>query len=244
MTIATDYEGFIKLLRSYPRAMSNDYYLPSWIFKMIESRKLSYSASEDALFLFERRDGFTKLVFHLIGGASELPPCEERLASYLLYRENSPPKASADWLLGGGFRHVSTSARLIAKKPIVADSMDGIEDASADETYEMMRECFDATDVDMPDSELFESAICVRTDSGKPAGVLYCGRTQVVAVAQEMRGMGIGRRLYMAYAAMKLEENKNAILRAWVNLDNAASLALHTRLGFCPDGALADLYEK
>ena len=244
MTLITDYDEFIELQRSYPRSFSNDYYLPGVVRKLIEHRLLRYSADERALFLFEKREGFTKLVFRLRDDTPRLAPCDEPLAAYLLYRKGNPPETAAAWLRGQGFRFASTSAHYKAEKITGTPTPDGVESATADETYAMLGDYFSAAEVDLPSRELFESALCIRSGDGMPVGILYSGQTLAVAVTPEMRGRGLGRSLYLAYAAKKLAENKNAMFYEWIRQDNASSIAMFTKLGFSPDGAMTDLYER
>ena len=244
MTIITDYDEFIELQKNYPRTIGNDYYLPSGIRKLIEHRLLRCSADGRALFLFEKREGFTKLVFRLRDESAELVPCEEPLAAHLLYREGSPPEAVAAWLRKQGFKFVSTLAHYKAEKIIGTLTMEGVESVTADEAYAMLGNYFSAVEVDLPRRELFENALCIRSDDGEPAGILYCGQTRAIAVTPEMRGRSLGRRLYLAFATKKLSENKNTVFYDWIRPDNIASIAMVAKLGFSPDGAMTDLYER
>ena len=243
MTTVTDYSEFISLHKRYPCRLSNDFLTPGEIRKLIAYGKLRCTADERALFLFERRHGFCKLIFRLQDVSARLAPCGEPLAAFLVYREGSPPETAADWLRGQGFRHAATLLRHTAKKINAELTSDGVGRASADEAYALFSDYFGAAEADMPCRELFESAFCVRSDNGKAAGILYADRqTRLMAVLPEARRRGLARKLYLAYAAGEMEKNQNAVLHEWIRPDNAASLQMFDTLGFTRDGAMADCY--
>jgi len=245
MTTVTDYNAFLALQKRYPRTVSNDYLMPGGLRELAEHGLLSYAADERALFMYERREGFYKLYFRLRGDAAELPPCGQTLAAFLVYREGGPPGAAAEWLTGQGFRFRITLARHVAKGIGGVLSDDGVEDASADETYALLGQHFSAAEADLPCRAQFEGACCVRSEDGTPVGVLYKGaQTRLEAIRPEARGRGLGRRLYLAYAAGKLRDNPNAVFHEWIRLDNTASLSMFNQFGFVRDGVMTDCYVK
>ena len=245
MATSSQYEEFIKLQKLYPRTVSNDYLLPSEIQKKFEVGNFSFSADEKALFTFERREGFSRLIFRIVDETAQLPTHDGVLAAYLTYRDGRYPDASASWLRGQGFAYTRTLLRHTAEKITGELSSEGIENASADEVYSMFGRYFDVVEVDFPSRELFdaESTYCVRSPDGEPLGIFYdMGRTRIIAVSFKARRQGIGRRLYLAYAAAKLRENGNHVFHAWINLANTASLALFRSIGFTPDTTMTDCF--
>ena len=239
-----DFDSYVELQKRYPRAVGNDYMLPADLRRGFESGVLTIGADDQALFLFEKREGFTKLHFRLIDSCAAVAPQEEPLAAFLTYREGFFPEAAADWLLGQGFVETKTLRRHSAYSITGELSLDGVERASADEAYAMLGGYFSAVEADLPCRELFEGALCVRSQDGRPVGMYYMGRTPVVAVAREARGKGVGRALFRAYAAIKAGEGKKSAFYEWISMDNAASLAMFEGLGFTADDVLSDCYVR
>ena len=239
-----DYDAYVELQRRYPRTIGNDYLLPADLRRRFIDGVITVFSDNHALYLFERRNGFTKLHFRLIDKSAPLAPRKETLAAFLTYRDNSIPENAAEWLLGQGFIKTKNLQRHTAPKITGDASLDCIEYASPDETYAMLGEYFSAVESDMPCRELFGSALCVRSHEGELIGVLYMGQTSVTAVSPKARGQGTGRKLYRAYAAIKARDGKKTAFHEWINPDNAASLAMFRSLGFAADNVFTDCYVK
>ena len=239
-----DYDSYVKLQKHYPRMVGNDYTLPADLRLRFVSGVITVNADDRALFLFERRNGYTKLHFRLIDNSASLASHMETLAAFLTYRDDRFPEAAADWLLGQGFVKTKTLRRHTAASIAGSLSLDGIEFSSPDETYAMLGEYFSAVEADLPCRELFRSALCMRSQDGSLLGVLYMGQTPVTAVAPEARGKGIGRKLYRAYAAIEARVGKKTAFHEWVSPENGASLAMVESLGFTADNVMTDCYVK
>ena len=233
-----NYEEFALIQKGYPRNIGNDYMMPAEVRKLMNHEKLRCIADEQALFMFEQREGYRKLWFRLRDTNAKLPAKEETVAAYLVYRQDTPPTIAAEWLVSQGFSHAKTLERYTAKGIIGDLSTQGITEATFDETYAMLSEYFSAPEVDMPCRDMFERAICARADDGNLLGVLYMGQTRILAVSPKARGLGIGGKLYRAFAA----ESKNAIFHEWIRPDNTASIAMFRKLGFTKGDIITDLY--
>jgi len=243
--MTVNYDDFIELQSRYPRKISNDFMVPAEIKKRIEHDSLSLIADERALFIFERREGFSKLHFRITDTGAGLPPHDGTLAAYLTYRDGRYPKAAADWLQGQNFRYVKTLLRHTAKGITGELSEEDVENAGADDVYSMIGEHFSAVEADLPPRELFETAktYCKRSPEGKLLGLVYdMGQTRVVAVSKQARGKGLGRRLYMSYATEKIRENNDNVFHEWISPDNTASLSMFRALGFISDTTASDCY--
>ena len=236
------YDSYLELQKRYSRMISNDYMLPADLMRRFAGGVMTIYADDQALFLFEKREGFTKLHFRLVDKSAFLAPQGETVAAFLTYRNDRRPSTAADWLLEQGFTRTKTLRRHTAAAITGALSLDGVEHMPPNEAYAMLSEYFSAVEADMPCRELFEGALCVRSQNGTPAGVLYMGQTLVVAVAPEARGQGIGRKLYRAYAAVKAQAGKKPVFHEWISPDNAASLSMFKSLGFTPDNVMTDCY--
>jgi GNAT superfamily N-acetyltransferase len=239
-----DYDTYANLQKRYMRTVSNDYTLPADLRKRFDCGVMTVIADDKALFLFERRSGFIKLHFRLMDLSAELKSQEADLAAFLIYRQRLYPTSAADWLQDQGLSKIKTLRRYTAAEITGSLSVDGVEQASADEAYEMFGKHFIPVEADLPCRELFEGALCIRSRDGKPIGVLYMGQTLVVAVAPEARGQGIGRKLYRAYAATKTREGKRTAFHEWISPDNTASIAMFQGLGFTPDDVITDIYQS
>ena len=242
--IEVDYDSYAELQKSYPRTISNDYMLPDGLIQRFLNGTLTVSADDRALFMFERREGFTKLYFRLLDVSAALAPQEDTLAAFLVYRENRSPEIAVDWLLSQGFVKTRTLKRHTTLAITGDLSPTGIERASADEAYAMFGKYFSAVEVDLPCQELFEGAFCVRSQDGTIAGVIHLGQRPALAVAPEARRQGIGRMLYRAYAATKVRDGQKPVFHAWISPDNTGSLAMFERLGFTADNVLTECYVK
>ena len=237
-----DYNSYLEAQKRYPRTISNDYTLPADLRRIFTSGFMRAVADEKALFLFESREGFTKLRFRLLDPSAMLRPPEGAIAAFLTYRENRRPEIEADWLLVRGFKKTKTLRRHTAvdiKGPL---TLDGLEHVSADEAYFMLGEHFSAIEADLPRRDIFEGALCIRSADGKLNGVIHLGHRPVLAVAPEARGLGVGRRLYLAYAATKVRDGRKPVFHAWISPDNAGSLAMFKSLGFIADNVKTDCY--
>ena len=188
--------------------------------------------------MHEQREGYCKLSFRLQDLSAQLPDSAELVAAYLTYRRGAFPTVAADWLISQKFLHSMTLERYSAKKIMGDFDTEGVTEASVDETYSMLNKHFGAPEADLPCRDRFERALCVRSDNGEPLGILYMGQTRVVAVSPEARGMGIGGKMYRAFAA----ESKNAVFHEWIRPDNTASIAMFQKLGFAKGDMIADLY--
>jgi len=245
MFTSDKFEDFLDIQSRYHRKISNDFMVPAEIKKRFERGMLSFSADERALFMFEQREGFFKLYFRLIDDGAKLPPHDGTLASFLTYREGRYPEAAADWLRGQGFDYSKTLRRHTASRIIGEISNDGVVNAPADEVYSMLGVCFSVVEADLPPRELFVEAdsYCMRSPSGDLLGIVYdMGHTRIVAVSQEARGQGLGRRLYLAYASGKMKENKDIVFHEWVSLENTASQSMFRAMGFEPGITLSDCF--
>ena len=239
-----DYNSFSDLQRRYPRTLGNDYTLPADLRQRFEAGVMTASADDQALFLFERRVGFTKLHFRLLDTAAELVRTDgETLAAFLTYRLSRYPEIAAAWLLGQGFCKTNTLRRHTASAITGDLSTEGVSRATPDEAYTMLGRYFSPVEADMPCRELYEGALCIRVE-GTPVAMLYMGQTLIIAVAPEVRGQGLGKKLYRAYAAFKASEGKKSVFHEWVRPDNAASLAMFASLGFTADDVYTECYVR
>ena len=237
-----DFDSYVELQKQYSRKISNDYTLPADLRKRFDCGVMTVSGDDRALFLFERREGLTKLYFRLLDTSAELKPHKSMLASFLIYRENRTPEIAANWLLGQGFVKTKTLRRHTAVAITGDLSLDGVERATADETYSMLGRHFNAEEVDLPARDLFDGALCIRSGGGALIGAIYLGQRPALAVSPEARGQGFGRKLYRAYAATKVRDGQKPIFHVWISPHNAASLAMFKSLGFTADTVVSDCY--
>ena len=242
--VIADFDAYADVEGRYPRTIGNDYMLPSGLRRLFEFGVMTVEADERALFMFERRHGFTKLRFRLLDIAAEIATQEELLATYLTYHENRYPDIAANWLLSQGFIKSHTMQRHSAAKVTGILSTEGVERASAEEAYAELCRHFSFIEADLSCRELFEGALCVRSSLGKPLGMLYMGQTLSIAVAAEARGKGVGQRLYRAYAAYMLLNNNKTVFHEWIHPDNIASIKMFSHLGFSADKVFTDCYVK
>ena len=240
-----DYEGFLEVQARYSRNISNDFFLPAELRERIENGVLSFSAGEKALFMYEAREGFSKLYFRVEDITAKLPQFDGILAAYLTYRDGRYPDAAADWLRGNGFEYKKTLLRHSAGK-ITGELTDkGVEKPTPDEVYSMIGRYFSAVEADLPCRGVNEEkgSYCIRAPDGEPMGVFYdMGRSRIVAVSEKARGQGVGKRLFLAYALKKFTENENHVFYTWIAPDNAPSLAMYRSLGFVQDSTKTDCF--
>ena len=247
MATIRNYDEFIGLQTRYPRDLSNDFMMPSEIKARFDNGAITAFADEMSLMIYERREGFSKLHFRLADISARVPPHDGTLAAFLVYREDRPPGVAAAWLIDQGFERQYSLTRHTATEIIGAPSSEGVVTASAGEVYALVSRYFSAAGADMPCRDLFEAerSYCVRSDNGIALGVMYdMGQTRIVAVSREARGKGVGRRLCLAYAAVKLCENKNHVFQEWIRPDNSASLAMYNSLGYLPEKIVSDCYTR
>ena len=74
MASLMDYDSYALLQKRYSRAVGNDYLMPPELRKRFDCCAISVAADDKALFLFERREGFTKLHFRLLDSSAKLEP--------------------------------------------------------------------------------------------------------------------------------------------------------------------------
>ena len=239
-----DYNIYADLQKQYPRTICNDNMMPTDLRKRFEHGIIEVVADDRALFLFESREGFAKLHFRLIDASAKLKSRDGMVAAYLTYRDGNSPEAAAAWLLGQGFRKIKTLRRHTATIITGDLTTDGVGRASVDEAYAMLGEYFGAAEADLPCRELFEGALCIRSEVGVQIGAIYLGRPSILAVTPEARGNGVGRRLYRAYAAIKTSEDNKCLFHEWVSPDNTESLAMFKSLGFAADDVFTDCYVR
>jgi len=262
MTIISNYEEFAELQKKYPRTLTNDYMMPGEVRKLIEHGKLSSIADDRGLFTLVERDGFCKLIFRLQDDSAVLPSIDKPIAVYLVYREGKSPTDAEKWLAAQGFAHSVKLERYVCKtmnnEQLTINSVGenfaknakfqfdkSIEIATVDETYSMLYQHFGAEEMDLPPRDMFldESTYCIRADDGGLLGVIYdMGHTRIIAVSPTARGQGIGGKLYRAYMAQAMRDNKNPIFYEWVRPDNSASIAMFRKLGFERDSLVTDCY--
>jgi len=245
MRAIQSFDEFLEIQSLYPRSVSNDFFLPAEIKERFEKGRLSIIAGEKALFMFEPREGFSKLYFRVTDADAELPQYDGTLAAYLTYREGRYPDRAADWLRCRGFAYKKTLVRYSTGSIIGNQSGEGVVKPTPDEVYSMFGRFFSEVEADLPRREQFDedSSYCIRDADGAPLGVLYdMGRTRIVAVNKRARGQGIGRRLYMAHALDKTSKNQNHVFYAWIAPDNTASIAMYSSMGFVPDTTMTDCF--
>ena len=237
-----DYNSYLAIEKNYSRDISNDFLMPAELRKMFDAGAIDVIADENALLLLEKREGFAKLHFRVTRADNMVIRPNELTAAFLTYRVGKTPEAAAEWLIGQGFDKAKLLRRYTALEITGDITEEGVDRATADEAYSMLREHFNAVEVDMPCRELFEGALCVRSSGGVLIGILYMGRTLCLAVSEEARGQGVGRRLYRAYAAVKAREAKKPRFHEWVAPENAASIAMFQGLGFKADDIYSACY--
>jgi len=206
-----------------------------------------------ALFEFTRREGFYKLVLTAKPSKLEFPATDLPLAIYVPYRAGKPPTELEEWLSEQGFTRTIRLEKYICRgepcSPANHTELISGEHSSplhitqptVDETYEFLFQHFAATEMDLPTHDEFnpDNAYCVRADGGKLQGVLYdMGNTRIIAVSPDARGLGIGGKLYRAFA----ERSGKSQFVEWIRPDNAASIAMFRKLGFEKDSLVSDCW--
>ena len=239
-----DFETFMDVQKRYSRKVGNDFLMPNYLKRLFSCGLISVVASDEALFLFEQRYGFSKLYFRLLEKSAILPGFDGKLAAFLTFRDNQSMDIAASWLQSQGFTKTKTIRRYTATAISCDLPYGDVERATSDEAYSFFREYFTEIEADMPCPELFEGALCVRSEDGRLIGALYMGQTLVVAVAPEARGQGVGRKLYRAYADVRAIEGRKPVFHEWISPDNTASIAMFKNLGFTPDNVLTETYIK
>ena len=239
-----DYNSYANLQKQYPRVIFNDNMMPSDMRVRFDFGLIDVVANDNALYLFERREGFTKLHFRLMDASAGFEPRDGTVAAFLTYREDNAPVTASGWLLGLGFSKIKTLRRHTAAAITGNLTVDGVDNATVDEAYAMLGEYFGAVEADLPCRELFEGALCLRSQEGIPIGIIYMGQTPIMAVSPEARGHGVGRRLYRAYAATKARDSKKILFHEWISPDNSASLAMVRSLGFTADNVVTDCWAR
>jgi len=247
MIIINSFEEFAALQRNYPRTYSNEILTPAEIGKLAESGELSVVADKNALFTFTRHYKVTKLMFRLLDFSATLPQIDGSLSSYILYRRGEEPADIVKWLKSQGFRHSVELERYAARGvlPVPTDSpWNIVEIDSAFEVYAMLGEHFLLEEITLPYRQTNAGkALGVRADDGSLLGVIYdMGHTRIVAVSRSVRGQGLGRRLYHAYAEAALRKNANHVIHEWISPDNHSSIAMLKKLGFKKDSLVNDCY--
>ena len=240
-----DYDSYAELLKQYPATINNDYFMPDELRRRFESGTVTVAEDSGALYLFEKREGFTKLHFRLQSDTAAITYASNRpLAAYLVYRESRYPETAANWLLKQGFQKTMTLRRHTAAAITGELSLAGTSRADVNEAYAMFGEHFKAAEVDLPCRELYDGALCIRAKDGALSGVIYLGQRPAIAVAPEAHGKGLGSKLYRAYAATKVKNGKIPTFHAFISPDNTASLAMFKSLGFAPGDVLSVCYVR
>jgi GNAT superfamily N-acetyltransferase len=238
MTRLADLDEYKALASGLSGAFTNNYMLPSYIRKLTARGDLFADRQPGALFLFERREGYFKLFFSVADASASLPAAAEPLTAFIVYR-GSPDEAQTGWLAAQGFRRAVGRVRMTAERLNAAPSLEGVTDASPGEARKLFLECFDALTADLPLPDAYGRLLAVRDADGTAAGILHAGSPRFIAVRPDARRRGIAARLYGAYGAIRRD---TGIIHAWVDADNAPAAALYGKLGFAPDGMLADGY--
>ena len=247
MTVIDRYDEFARIEAQYPRRIGSDNLMPAELRIKFNSGLVAVYADDKGLFIFERREGFHKLHFRIAGTDAVLPEHDGILAAYLTYREGRYPSDAANWLRAQGFTKKKTIIRHTAIQLNGNVSSEGIVTATADEVYSMFGEYFSEIETDFPSRGQFieTDTYCLRSAGGEPLGIFYdMGRTRIIAVSQRARKQGIGRRLYLGFAAAKLRENGNFVFHAWINPENTPSLALFHSMGFTQDDTMTDCFVR
>jgi len=198
-----------------------------------------------ALFGFVKREGFYKLVLTAKPSKLEFPETDLPLAIYVPYRAGKPPIELEQWLSEQGFERTIKLEKwkTMDNGQWTMDNYMSITHPTADETYEFLFQHFTATEMDLPPREEFnaDNAYRVRADGGSLLGVLYdMEHTRVLAVSPEARGLGVGGKLYRAFA----ERSGLRQFVEWIRPDNAASIAMFRKLGFEKDTLVTDCWVK
>jgi ribosomal protein S18 acetylase RimI-like enzyme len=241
MIKAEDYNNFLQTANRYGRGISNDYMLPGTVERLIRAGYLYYNSGEDALFIYETRDGYMKLSFRLRDEAAELTALSFNeglpLAAFTV-NKGLPGKAD-EWLLARGFMLKQERVRYTATALNVLPAAERVEIVDASVAYPIYRQCFDMLIADLPNPELFEGAICLRDEAGKAVGVLSLGADRHIGVLPEYRGNGAATRLYAMLAAYRPQLGTQ---RLFADVDNPASNGLYRKLGFKTDGVTLRCY--
>jgi len=223
-----------------------------------------------ALFGFVKREGFYKLVLTAKPSKLEFPETDLPLAIYVPYRAGKAPIELEQWLSEQGFERtiklekytcrgelcspvcddlglatggLTPPLQKIAVKPTTGEHGSPLQTLTADEVYSFLFQHFTATEMDLPPREEFnaDNAYCVRADAGNLLGVLYdMEHTRVLAISLEARGLGVGGKLYRAFA----EWSGLRQFVEWIRPDNAASIAMFRKLGFEKDTLVTDCWVK
>ncbi|MCL2047008.1 MAG: GNAT family N-acetyltransferase [Oscillospiraceae bacterium] len=239
-----DYESFMELEKNYSRKISNDFLLPKDLKKRFDAGVLSVEANDFGLLIYEQRKDFIKLHFRLSDENCMVShqDTQQPLAAFLTYRHDRYPTQAAAWLEKQGFIKTKTLRRYSTDEITGEISLKGIDFATEEETYALLREFFSPVELDMPFGDLFEGALCIRSPYGKAVGVIYMGQTLCVAVDPKHQGQGLGQRLYRGYAYVVVNSGMKSSYHEWISPDNAASIAMFERLGFSADMVYTDSF--
>lgn len=236
----SSFEELRNVLRPYSRRLSNNYFLATDIKRLIETGCLFYTANADAVYLYERRDGYFKLFFQLNNTYAKLPDCDEPLVVYVVYRESNRNEEIEKWLKSQGFTLETEQIHLVADKLEAEPSREGVVGASREEAKELFYKYFGAYRADLPLEEHCGEFIAIRGDDGTALGVFHCGNPPILAVRENARRQRIGMKLYAAHAASR----KIGPFKHWTDADNFGAQRLFSQLGFVPDGLKSACFIK
>jgi GNAT superfamily N-acetyltransferase len=245
MTPLSDFGELSALLSRYARApVANNYMMPAEARGLIGRGALSYSASESALLLFERRGGGFKMFFHVFPPGGAPIDADVPLAAYLVGR-GAPDAGAVSWLEASGFREAVSRIRVASARLNIAPSLDGITPASQEEAGALFGSCFDALTSDLPSAGEYGELLAVRDGRGEAMGILHAGDPILIAVRPEYRRRGAASRLYGALSALRGQgRGSGSAVKVWVAAENKAALGLYRKLGFTADGMSSVCYIK
>jgi len=242
----TDFSELQALLRKHKgevRTHTNFYMMPDECKRLITDGRLMYADFPQALLLFERRDGYSKLYLRSAGDAAALELPSEPLVSFVTYRDE-PDAGVAGRLTAMGFRKELTQLRLSAPSVSASTRADAaVTSATEDEAVTLFSQCFTELRGDLPCRGSFQSLAAVRGDDGVPLGIIHYDDAKTVlliAVRAEARRRGIAETLLAHYAAVTTHMRGDCKL--WVLEDNANALRLYEKIGFVADGLKSDMY--
>ncbi|MCL1794943.1 MAG: GNAT family N-acetyltransferase [Oscillospiraceae bacterium] len=237
------------------RASSNFFGGPEKLYGYGLRGDLHIADSGAGIFMLAEAGGFFRLYYAIFDMDAIAPKLCENLpiVAESAYRGAVPP--SAAFLARHGFGHALTRSRISLSVRGNAKCTPSQEDtADIGAVLELFEASFDRYTGCLPAlPELGEASvegrIITKMQNGALCGALLyeksgnVGTLCNIAVAQNMRGRGIGSSILNSWIARSASDGQS-LLRLWVADENAPALALYQKHGFKPDGLKSEVMIK